>query len=191
MRLNIYHTNDIHANFSFLSQVCDYLTQHREEEDLYLDSGDFLDLKSLVVQADRGEGALALAKVCRMDAMALGNNEIDLGCSDLEKLVGFPLLCANICRNDGTVVPGLRSHVILERCGKRFLIIGLAPYYGVGMVADKYNVFFEMGNLHTADPVPAVTKILNENAGELRLFHSSVPQRAPGGSGAGETSAAR
>lgn len=55
MRLNIYHTNDIHANFAFLGRVCAYLEEHRTESDLYLDSGDFLDLKSLVVQADRAE----------------------------------------------------------------------------------------------------------------------------------------
>ena len=73
MRLNIYHTNDIHANFAFLGRVCAYLEEHRAGSDLYLDSGDFLDLKSLVVQADRGGSALALAKFCRMDAMALGN----------------------------------------------------------------------------------------------------------------------
>lgn len=54
MRLNIYHTNDIHTNFAFLGRVCAYLEEHRAESDLYLDSGDFLDLKSLVVQADRG-----------------------------------------------------------------------------------------------------------------------------------------
>lgn len=176
MRLNIYHTNDIHANFSFLGRVCAYLEEHRTESDLYLDSGDFLDLKSLVVQADRGGSALALAKFCRMDTMALGNNEIDLGSEDLKKLTSFPLLCANICRNDGSPVPGLKSHLILERCGKRFLIIGLAPFYGLGMLADKYNVFFEMGNLHTLDPVPAVTLILRENRGKydfsILLSHS-------------------
>ena len=94
MRLNIYHTNDIHANFAFLGRVCAYLEEHRTESDLYLDSGDFLDLKSLVVQADRGGSALALAKFCRMDAMALGNNEIDLGSEDLEKLTVFQVLTA-------------------------------------------------------------------------------------------------
>lgn len=108
--------------------------------------------------------------------MALGNNEIDLGSEDLEKLTVFPLLCANIRRNDGSPVPGLKSHLILERCGKRFLIIGLAPFYGLGMLADKYNVFFEMGNLHTLDPVPAVTQILCENRGKydfsILLSHS-------------------
>ena len=196
MRLNIYHTNDIHANFAFLGRVCAYLEEHRTESDLYLDSGDFLDLKSLVVQADRGGSALALAKFCRMDTMALGNNEIDLGSEDLKKLTSFPLLCANICRNDGSPVPGLKSHLILERCGKRFLIIGLAPFYGLGMLADKYNVFFEMGNLHTLDPVPAVTQILRENRGKydfsILLSHSGhavdreLAKRLPGALSGGQ-----
>ena len=176
MHITIYHTNDIHADFSFLSRVCAYLSDHRQAEDLYLDSGDFLDLRSILVQADRGKSALALTAQCRMDAMALGNNEIDLGNRDVEALEGLPLLCANLCRSDGTPIPNLRSHLILERCGKRFLIIGLAPYYGVGMVPNKYNLFFEMGNLHTLDPIPAVTGILRENAGKydfsILLSHS-------------------
>ena len=175
MRLNIYHTNDIHADFSFLSRVRAYLSDHREKSDLYFDSGDFLDLKSVLVQADRGRSALELLALCRPEAMAVGNNEIDLGSADLERLQ-LPMLCANICRNDGTPVPGLKSHVILERCGKRFLVIGLASYYGAGMIADKYNLFFEMGNLRTIDPVPAVTQILNENRGKydfsILLSHS-------------------
>lgn len=176
MHLNIYHTNDIHADFSFLSRVRAYLSDHREKSDLYFDSGDFLDLKSVLVQADRGRSALELLALCRPEAMAVGNNEIDLGSADLERLALLPMLCANICRNDGTPVPGLKSHVILERCGKRFLVIGLAPYYGAGMIADKYNLFFEMGNLRTIDPVPAVTQILNENRGKydfsILLSHS-------------------
>ena len=176
MRLNIYHTNDIHADFSFLSRVRAYLSDHREKSDLYFDSGDFLDLKSVLVQADRGRSALELLALCRPEAMAVGNNEIDLGSADLERLAQLPMLCANICRNDGTPVPGLKSHVILERCGKRFLVIGLAPYYGAGMIAGKYDLFFEMGNLRTIDPVPAVTQILNENQGKydfsILLSHS-------------------
>lgn len=176
MRLTIFHTNDIHADFAFLGRVCAYLSGHRQTEDLYFDSGDFLDLKSILVQADRGKSALALMQQCRLDAMALGNNEIDLGDRDLEALEGLPLLCANICRNDGTPIHNLRSHLILERCGKRFLIIGLAPYYGANMVPNKYNLFFEMGNLHTVDPIPAVASILQENAGKydfsIILSHS-------------------
>ena len=166
MRLRIYHTNDIHADFDFLGRVHGYLREHRGEQDLYFDSGDFTDLKSVIVQADRGKSALELMKLCRPDAMALGNNEIDLGSEDLEKLTAFPFLCSNAVHNDGTAIPGLKRYVILERFGKRFLVIGLAPYYDVRMQPNKYNLFFEMGNIHTTDPIPAVEGILKENQGK-------------------------
>lgn len=167
MRLRIYHTNDIHADFDFLGRVHGYLREHRGEQDFYFDSGDFTDLKSVIVQADRGKSALELMKLCRPDAMALGNNEIDLGSEDLEKLTAFPFLCSNAVHNDGTAIPGLKRYVILERFGKRFLVIGLAPYYDVRMQPNKYNLFFEMGNIHTTDPIPAVEEILRENEGNF------------------------
>lgn len=170
MRLRIYHTNDIHADFDFLGRVHGYLREHRGEQDFYFDSGDFTDLKSVIVQADRGKSALELMKLCRPDAMALGNNEIDLGSGDLEKLTAFPFLCANAVHNDGTAIPGLKRYVILERFGKRFLVIGLAPYYDVRMQPNKYNLFFEMGNIHTTDPIPAVEGILKENRGKYDLM---------------------
>ena len=166
MLLQIYHTNDIHADFPFLSRVHGYLREHRDAQDFYFDSGDFTDLKSVLVQADRGKSALELMKLCRPDAMALGNNEIDLGSEDLEKLTAFPFLCSNAVHNDGTAIPGLKRYVILERFGKRFLVIGLAPYYDVRMQPNKYNLFFEMGNIHTTDPIPAVEGILKENQGK-------------------------
>ena len=176
MLLNIYHTNDIHADFAFLSRVHWYLSAHRGESDFYFDSGDFTDLKSVIVQSDRGGSALELLTLCRPEAMALGNNEIDLGSEDLEKCTAFPLLCANAERCDGTAIPGLRSHLLLRRCGKRFLVIGLAPYFGSGMKAGHYNLFFEMGNIRTTDPIPAVRRILEESKGNydfaILLSHS-------------------
>lgn len=176
MILNIYHTNDIHADFSFLSRVHGYLSAHREQQDFFFDSGDFMDLKSIIVQSDQGRTAMELMKLCRPEAMTLGNNEIDLGNEHLEELVSLPLLCANATHNDSTEIQGLKSHMIFQRCGKRFLVIGLAPYYGAGMVANRYNLFFEMGNIHTTDPIPAVRGILEENRGKydfsILLSHS-------------------
>ena len=176
MLLQIYHTNDIHADFGFLSRVYSYLAAHRGEQDFYFDSGDFTDLKSVIVQSDRGGAAMALMKLCRPEAMALGNNEIDLGSDDLQRLVNLPLLCANAKHNDGTEIPGLKTHRIFHRCGKRFLVIGLAPYYSARMEPNRYNLFFEMGNIHTTDPIPAVEKILEENRGKydfsILLSHS-------------------
>lgn len=176
MLLQIYHTNDIHADFGFLSRVYAYLAAHRGEQDFYFDSGDFTDLKSVIVQSDRGGAAMALMKLCRPEAMALGNNEIDLGSDDLQRLVNLPLLCANAKHNDGTEIPGLKTHRIFHRCGKRFLAIGLAPYYSARMEPNRFNLFFEMGNIHTTDPIPAVEKILEENRGKydfsILLSHS-------------------
>ena len=176
MLLHIYHTNDIHADFGFLSRVHGYLQAHRGEQDLFFDSGDYTDLKSVIVQSDRGKSALELMGLCRPDAIALGNNEIDLGSDDLQRLVDFPLVCANAFHNDGTVISGLKSHRIIERWDKRFLVIGLAPYYSFEMEPNRYNLFFEMGNIHTADPIPLVRRILEENKGKydfsILLSHS-------------------
>ncbi|MGM9604060.1 MAG: 5'-nucleotidase C-terminal domain-containing protein, partial [Faecousia sp.] len=70
----------------------------------------------------------------------------------------------------------LKSHILIERCGKRFLIIGLAPYYSARMEPNRYNLFFEMGNIHTTDPIPAVRRILEETKGKydfsILLSHS-------------------
>lgn len=172
MQIQIYHTNDIHADFAFLGRVHAYLKANRREQDLYFDSGDFTDLKSIVVQADRGASALELLRTCRVDAMAIGNNEIDLGSEALEKLAGLPLLCANLCHSDGTRLPQLRGSLTLERCGKRLLVIGLSPYYSVQMAPNAYNVFFEMGNLRTTDPIAAAREILEAGGYDFSIILS-------------------
>jgi len=172
MQIQIYHTNDIHADFAFLGRVHAYLKANRRPQDLYFDSGDFTDLKSIVVQADRGASALELLRACRVDAMAVGNNEIDLGGEDLEKLVGHPLLCANLCHSDGTPVPRLRGSLTLERYGKRLLVIGLSPYYSARMAPNAYNVFFEMGSLRTTDPIAAAREILEAGGYDFSIILS-------------------
>lgn len=176
MRLQIYHTNDIHSDFSFLKRVHSYLTEHRNEQDFYFDSGDFTDLKSTIVQSDRGITALGLLKACCLDAMALGNNEIDLGCDDLAAIAGAPILSVNAVQNDGSSIPNLCPSVILERCGKRFLILGFSPYYSYELVPNKYNLFFEMGNIHTTEPIDAARAVLAELRGQfdycIALSHS-------------------
>ena len=176
MQMRIYHTNDIHGNLEFLRRVQAWLALNRVENDFYFDSGDYMDLKSIVVQADRGESAMKLMAACGLDAMTVGNNEIDLGSEALERLTAFPLIGTNIVHNDATAIPGLPESRILERCGKRFLILGLSPYYKHPMVAGGYNVFFEMGNLHTIEPVAAARAELERQKGKydfcIALSHS-------------------
>ncbi|WP_311487685.1 metallophosphoesterase [uncultured Helcococcus sp.] len=51
--MKIYHTNDIHSNFDFYKKTSAYINENKNDEDLYLDSGDFADLSNFIVQADR------------------------------------------------------------------------------------------------------------------------------------------
>ena len=78
MQMKIYHTNDIHANYHFLKNVKNYLKEHMKENDIYLDSGDFYDLKDLIIQADKGLSAADLFTDIPLAAMAIGNGEVDL-----------------------------------------------------------------------------------------------------------------
>lgn len=78
MYIHIYHTNDIHAEYNTFRKIAAYLRKHKTEYDFYFDSGDFMDLKSIMVQADKGISAMELMSACRLDAMCIGNNEIDL-----------------------------------------------------------------------------------------------------------------
>ena len=60
MIINIYHTNDIHSNYDFLKKVHAYIRENKKENDLYLDSGDFLDVSSLLVEFDGGISAMEI-----------------------------------------------------------------------------------------------------------------------------------
>lgn len=175
----IYHTNDVHGNYDFLRKVHVFLKENRTEEDFYFDSGDYCDLKNIIVQADKGDLAMQLIMTCGLDMMAVGNNEIDLTNEALTKLVNkYPLISANLTDNDDRCPDGLAGSRILEKNGKRFLIIGLSPYYAYGMVAGKYNIFYEMGNLHTVNPFDLVGKELAKNKGQydycILLSHSGI-----------------
>ncbi|MBG9980086.1 bifunctional metallophosphatase/5'-nucleotidase [Facklamia sp. DSM 111018] len=178
MEINIYHTNDIHSNFNFLKQVNQYILQHKCETDLYFDSGDFADLKSLIVQSDKGETAFELLVSSGLDLMTFGNNEIDLGSESIEKLVrqGLPVISANLVSASGEKIPGLFSSTVLNKAGVRFLIIGLAPYYGEGFKCEGYNQFFSLVNLKTIEAFEAVQTELERHKGcydyTILLSHS-------------------
>lgn len=176
MLLQIYHTNDIHGDFDFLARVQAWMAENRKPGDLWLDSGDYTDLKNLVVQSDRGIRAMGLMREAGVDAIALGNNEIDLGADDVARIASFPLLCVNARHNDGTEIPGLSGSVIVERGGRRILLLGFAPYYNWRLEPNHYNVFFEMGNISTIEPIAAARQELERRKGSydfcIALSHS-------------------
>ncbi len=162
-RLTIYHTNDIHSNFDFLGKVDSYLNTNRGEHDIYLDSGDYLDLKSILVEADRGQSALELFFSVGLDALALGNNEIDLGKKDLCILVDQYKICSsNIKDNNDEDVSTIKKSIIIERFGKKFLIIFVSPFFSDKLVEDAYNTFFMMGNIKTINCIDTIREELSK-----------------------------
>ena len=178
MSLHIFHTNDLHSNYTALGSVEEVLCAQRGAEDLYFDSGDFTDLKSPVVDADKGGTALTLLTACGLDAMAVGNNEIDLGYDALTAIArqGVPFVCANLTDNASRPVPGVPASRILERQGVRILVLGAAPYYNKGLAPGAVNVFFRMGNLMTVPPEVPLRRELERQKGRydfcILLTHS-------------------
>ncbi|RRD92389.1 bifunctional metallophosphatase/5'-nucleotidase [Clostridiales bacterium COT073_COT-073] len=180
MRVHIYHTNDIHSNYSFLKKVYCYLLKHKTENDFYFDSGDYNDLTSFLVQADKGISAMDLWLQCRPDAMALGNNEIDMEKEAVAKLAAenYPIICCNLTDAQNQPIEHLKSSLIIEKSGQRFLILAVAPYYGAHMRPNTYNLFFEMGDLRTQETFGCIRAELQKQKGNydycILLSHSGL-----------------
>ena len=182
MQLTIYHTNDLHSNFDRLAEISAYIRKNKKPGDLYLDSGDLCDLRDVMVQGTKGRGAIRLLMEAGADAMAVGNNEIDLAKEALEGCASekLPLLSCNVTDAEGKELEYVRRSILIERQGIRILIIGCSPYYGYHetFLPGKYNVFFEMGNLKTIEPVEQIQKELETYRGKydfcILLSHSGI-----------------
>ena len=175
--MKIYYTNDIHTNYSFLKKVRYYLHEHMTEEDIYLDGGDFCDLKDLIIQSDKAYSAADLYDDIPLCAMAVGNGEIDLSHDALIRLgLKLPLLSCNLTDNNGNRLENIKPSIIIERRNRRFLIIGISPFYSREMIENGYNVFSMMGNLKVNPPEDYIRKELAANSGKydccLLLSHS-------------------
>lgn len=82
---------------------------------------------------------------------------------------------------EGGVLADLKSHMLFERCGKRFLVMGLSPYYLRNRnTISTYNTFFMLGNLKTQNPFEAIRNVLAEQKGNydfcILLSHSGVTE---------------
>lgn len=164
MKINIYHTNDIHSNYSFLQNVHRYMHANKTDNDFYFDVGDYNDIKSILVDSDKGITAMDLFMQCKLDLMAIGNNEIDLEYKNIINLVKrFPIVSSNVTDSNDNDIEDLCKSVILNKAGKRFLIMSVAPYYGFNFSPGKYNKFFMLGNIKTQDPFVSIENELQKN----------------------------
>lgn len=177
MKINIYHTNDIHSNYDFLKKVNKYIRENKTENDIYLDSGDFLDLSSIVVEANP-KNAMKLIMESGLDCMTIGNGELDLVKDKLEKLLdnNYPIISCNVLDIDNNSLRSLRTSIIIERLGIRFLILGVAPYFNNEMTGSSYNKFFNLSGMQSINPFSALRYEIDSNRGKydyiILLSHS-------------------
>lgn len=180
IKIDLYHTNDVHSNFSAFASISGILKTQRKPEDILLDAGDFNDFKDIMVNGTSGLGGMRLLEIAGYDALCVGNNE---GFSSLDAITimgstRVSLLSANLVKLDGSEIPNLTSTILIERKGIRFLIIGVSPYFGYGK-EDVFNTFFAMGGIRSKNPYPIIQAQLENHKGyydiSILLSHLGYP----------------
>jgi 2',3'-cyclic-nucleotide 2'-phosphodiesterase (5'-nucleotidase family) len=60
MKLRIIHTNDLHSNFDNFTRTATLIKEHKDENTIVLEAGDFADFKSIELQGTKGIAAVEL-----------------------------------------------------------------------------------------------------------------------------------
>ncbi|MGO2266298.1 bifunctional metallophosphatase/5'-nucleotidase [Vagococcus salmoninarum] len=99
-----------------------------------IDNGDFLQGSPLSYFAAKKPASTEMAAVMNAmgyDAGVLGNHEFNYGREYLERTLAalnYPVLCANILKEDGTPLTG-HAYTIIEKAGVKVAILGLTTQY--------------------------------------------------------------
>ncbi len=172
--IRIFHTNDVHSNFDNFAKLASFIKNNNF--DLLLDSGDYSDMKSIIVSGTNGKGGIDVLVRLKYDALALGNNECFQGEVNLKTMseVGLPLLSCNLRRVDNSKLDYVKDYIVVEKKGIKFLIIGVSPYKNM---ADPkgYDVFLNLDGLKTINPIDNINHIIKnvEHDFCILLSHAS------------------
>ncbi len=161
----LWHTNDVHSSFDRFLGIGTLLKQHRNlDTDLCLDAGDFCDYRSVMINGTDGTGGIHLLMSAGYDAMAIGNNEFFAHVNALELMAcqGLPMLSCNLTAFDGSPIKGVRSHLLINRNGIRYLVIGVCPYWGE---TEEDTAFTDMAGIRLLSPYVLIQNILDELKG--------------------------
>jgi 5'-nucleotidase/UDP-sugar diphosphatase len=111
---------------------------------LYLDSGDLIEGTATFSQFD-GEPELRAFSALHVDAVALGNHDLDPGVPDLLKkhrqFAEFPVLAVNYAAPASGLGGLLVPYVILNAGGVRVGVIGVGNQNAPGDLADANNAY--------------------------------------------------
>ncbi|WP_404452197.1 5'-nucleotidase C-terminal domain-containing protein [Virgibacillus necropolis] len=130
MKLKLIHTNDVHSNFENFSKAASLIRQHKDDDTLIFDGGDFADFKSIELQGTKGMAAIEMLEYVGYDALTIGNNEMFNGVDTLEHMASnssFPFISNNLLKKGKSKITGVFSSTIIEKNGLRILITGSSP----------------------------------------------------------------
>ena len=140
--LTILHINDFHASFlphkmyalkgrpmgGGSAALSGFLKIHRQKDNaLFFIAGDILQ-GSVIDVLTRGDAVVEVLNAMQPDVICLGNHELDFGIRRYQELltkVDFPVIAANIFKNDSNALLAHSSHVVINRNGVKILVIGL------------------------------------------------------------------
>lgn len=169
VEFRIYHTNDVHsrveeddyAGSMGYAKIKTIIKNARKEKDnvLYLDAGDTFHGQT-IANINRGEAIVHILNLMKVDAMALGNHDFNYGQErlvDLNRISSFPLLGANVVREDGNEVPYAKDYVIKEYDGVKIGIFGLATPDTAFKTHPK-----NVEGLNFANPITTARNVVSE-----------------------------
>jgi 5'-nucleotidase len=133
MKLRIIHTNDLHSDFDNFTRTSTLIKEHKDENTIVLEAGDYADFKSIELQGTKGIAAVELLEAAGYDALTIGNNEMFNGVDTLGHMATnskVPFISNNIFKKDKTDVCGVVPSIIIEKNGIRILITGSSPDMG-------------------------------------------------------------
>jgi len=162
-KVRIIHTNDIHSKFEPFKKMAFVVDSLKTGNDLILDGGDFNDYSDITTLGTKGYAGLDMLNHLGYDALTIGNNEAFQNIELIEETCSWNLtniLSINVVKEDGSPIKGLKSSIIKEVNGERFLIIGVSPY------KDSYELYYKKYNLKPLVPYDLIKKEINDKKGQ-------------------------
>lgn len=163
VKINIFHTNDIHSRYNQLAKISTYLKKHRKENDLTLDAGDFIDFSFPLNYATKGQCGIDLLNKCGYDALAIGNNEGFNKRKIVEKLSKkdkVKFLSVNLKKKNLEDLDYILPSIIIKKKNISFLIIGATPY------VQSYNDYFNLYDFSSLPPYDLIRKEIKKYQGK-------------------------
>ncbi len=166
--LTVLFTGDAHGDMQSMPQYYTLIQQCKKQGDvLLLDCGDLFEGGARQSEGGLPEGLVLSAM--KYDAMVLGNNEFwtnentaeacDAQISSFSQNVTFPVLCANVKKNEG-YLNGVKPYTIINKRGLKIAVIGLTT--------DEINNE-EIKNKTVTDPVKALDAVNAELEGKADI----------------------